>query len=86
MTVKLRRGMDDATESRDNFFAIFDGAFARGAVAATVHGRTVRQRDEGSASWDFLREVKLHAGARTVLGSGDLFTPPPVSTCWPRPA
>ena len=46
-TVKLRRGLDDSAESRDNFFAIFDGAFARGAVAATVHGRTVRQRYEG---------------------------------------
>ncbi|MGO8690112.1 MAG: tRNA dihydrouridine synthase [Thermoguttaceae bacterium] len=75
LTVKLRRGLDDDAESRDNFFAIFDGAFARGAVAATVHGRTVRQRYEGAASWDFLREVKRHAGSRTVLGSGDLFTP-----------
>ena len=75
LTVKLRRGMDDTAESRDKFFAIFDGAFARGAVAATVHGRTVRQRYEGTASWDFLRELKRHAGARTVLGSGDLFTP-----------
>jgi nifR3 family TIM-barrel protein len=75
VTVKLRRGMDDSPRSRDNFYAIFDGAFARGAVAATVHGRSVRQRYEGSASWDFLCEVKRHAGARTVLGSGDLFTP-----------
>jgi nifR3 family TIM-barrel protein len=75
LTIKLRRGMDDSAESRDNFFAIFDGAFARGAVAAAVHGRTVRQRYEGRSSWEFLREVKLHAGARTVLGSGDLFTP-----------
>ena len=48
LTVKLRRGMDDTAESRDRFFAIFDGAFARGAVAATVHGRTVRQRYEGA--------------------------------------
>ena len=27
------------------------------------------------ARWEFLPEVKRHAGSRTVLGSGDLFTP-----------
>jgi tRNA-dihydrouridine synthase B len=75
LTVKMRRGMDDSPASRDNFYTIFDGAFARGVEAITVHGRTVRQRYEGSSSWEFLREVKEHAGTRIVLGSGDLFTP-----------
>ncbi len=74
LTVKMRRGMDDSPQSRDRFFEIFDGAFRLGAVAATVHGRTVRQRYEGVSSREFLREVKQHAGPRTVLGSGDLFT------------
>jgi tRNA-dihydrouridine synthase B len=74
LTVKMRRGMDDSPESRDHFLAIFDGAFRLGAVAVTVHGRTVRQRYEGTSSREFLREVKQHAGERTVLGSGDLFT------------
>ncbi len=44
LSIKLRRGMDDSGESRDHFWAIFDGSFALGAAAATVHGRTVRQR------------------------------------------
>ena len=44
VTVKMRRGLDDTAESRDNFFTIFDGAFERGIAAATVHGRTVKQR------------------------------------------
>ncbi|MCA9269694.1 MAG: tRNA-dihydrouridine synthase family protein, partial [Planctomycetales bacterium] len=74
VTVKMRRGVDDSAESRDNFFAILDGAFARGAAAATVHGRTVQQRYIGPSNWDFLREVKQHAPDRTILGSGDLFT------------
>jgi len=73
LTVKMRRGMDDSNKSRDNFFTIFDGAFRLGAVAVTVHGRTVRQRYEGVSSREFLNEVKRHAGNRTVLGSGDLF-------------
>jgi tRNA-dihydrouridine synthase B len=74
LTVKLRRGMDDTPESRDHFYTIFDGAFRLGVVAATVHGRTVRQRYEGISSREFLREVKQHAGSKTVIGSGDLFT------------
>lgn len=74
LTVKMRRGMDDSQESRDRFFEIFDGTFRLGVAAVTVHGRTVRQRYEGVSSREFLREVKQHAGERTVLGSGDLFT------------
>ena len=45
-------------------------------AAITVHGRTVAaavRRPQLAGS--FLREVKQHAGTRTVLGSGDLFTP-----------
>jgi len=72
LTIKMRRGVDDSQQSTDQFYAIIDGAFSLGAAAVTVHGRTVQQRYEGRASWDFLREVKHHAGGRTVLGSGDL--------------
>ena len=41
LTVKMRRRMDDSQQSRDNFFAIFEGAYRLGAAAITVHGRTV---------------------------------------------
>ncbi len=75
VTLKMRRGLDDTLESREKFFQIFDGAFDRGVAAITVHGRTVAQKYVGPSSWEFLTEVKRHAGSRTVLGSGDLFTP-----------
>ena len=75
VTVKMRRGLDDSPESREKFFQIFDGAFERGVAAITVHGRTVAQKYVGPSRWNFLREVKQHAGSRVVLGSGDLFTP-----------
>lgn len=75
VTVKMRRGIDLDQQSRDQFYQIFDGAFALGVAGITVHGRTVRQAYRGPSSWDFLREVKKHAGPRIVLGSGDLFTP-----------
>jgi tRNA-dihydrouridine synthase B len=74
VTLKMRRGLDDSPESRDHFWMIFDGAFTRGAAAITVHGRTVEQRYVGPSNWGFLREVKRHAGDRTVIGSGDLFS------------
>jgi tRNA-dihydrouridine synthase B len=74
VTVKMRRGLDDTAQSRDNFFTILDGAFAAGIAAVTVHGRTVQQRYIGPSRWAFLVEVKRHLGSRTMLGSGDLFT------------
>ena len=75
VTMKMRGGIDDSNQSRANFFRILDGAFDRGIAAVTVHGRTVIQRYVGTSNWDFLREVKQHAGERTVIGSGDLFSP-----------
>jgi len=74
VTVKMRRGIDDSLESREKFYEIFEGAFALGIAAATVHGRTVKQRYDGPSRWEFLRELKQFAGNRVVLGSGDLFT------------
>jgi nifR3 family TIM-barrel protein len=74
VTVKMRRGLDDSAASRDQFFEIFDAAFALGVAAITVHGRTVRQRYDGPSCRQFLAAVKRHAGNRVVLGSGDLFS------------
>lgn len=75
VTVKMRCGIDDSQESRDNFYTILDGAFELGVAAITVHGRTVKQRYVGPSRWEFLAELKRHAGERIILGSGDLFTP-----------
>jgi len=74
VTLKMRRGLDDSAGSEDRFWTIFEGAFARGVSAITVHGRTVEQRYAGPADWDFLARVKRRAGDRTVIGSGDLFS------------
>ena len=75
VTVKMRRGIDDTRQSRDNFFKILEGAVSLGLAAATVHGRTVKQRYIGPSRWEFLSDVKQHVGdAIKILGSGDLFT------------
>jgi nifR3 family TIM-barrel protein len=75
VTIKMRRGIDDTQESRDNFYQILDGAFAYGIAGITVHGRTVEQRYIGPSRWAFLKEVKQHVGKeKIILGSGDLFS------------
>ncbi|MCA9133239.1 MAG: tRNA-dihydrouridine synthase [Planctomycetales bacterium] len=74
VTVKMRRGIDDSEESRQQFFEILSGGFAAGLAAATVHGRTVLQRYQGPSRWEFLRDVKRAFPTQTILGSGDLFS------------
>jgi tRNA-dihydrouridine synthase B len=74
VTVKMRRGLDDTDESRDNFFRIIEAAFDLGVAAVTVHGRTVVQKYVGPSRWSFLKEVRARFPDRTLLGSGDLFT------------
>lgn len=75
VTLKMRRGIDDTADSERGFFRIFDAAFEAGLAAVTVHGRTVKQRYAGPSDWQFIKRAKRHAGEKTVLGSGDLFTP-----------
>ena len=74
VTVKMRRGIDDTSESRDKFFAILEGAVHAGIAAATVHGRTVTQKYVGPSRWQFLSEVRAAFPSLTLLGSGDLFS------------
>ena len=74
VTVKMRRGLDDTPQSRDNFFRIMEAAFELGVAAATVHARTVEQKYVGPSRWAFLKEVRQLFPNRTLLGSGDLFT------------
>lgn len=74
VTVKMRRGLDDSAQSRDNFFHILDAAFETGLAAATIHGRTVEQKYVGPSRWEFLREARQRYPDQTLLGSGDLFT------------
>jgi len=80
VTVKLRRGFDDSPESRDDFFELLDGLLDVGIDGIAVHGRTVLQRYQGVADWNFLRDVKEHVAVKknrpdfAVVGCGDLFT------------
>ncbi|MDD3585703.1 MAG: tRNA-dihydrouridine synthase [Thermoguttaceae bacterium] len=87
LTVKLRKGFDDSPESQVHFRQILDGVVDLGFSGMTLHGRTVRQRYEGTADWDFVASVKRYLVEEKkmpqfpVIGSGDLFDP---QTCLNR--
>jgi tRNA-dihydrouridine synthase B len=75
ITVSLRRGFDDSAESADRFYEIFEYAFSIGIAAVRVHARSVEQKYLGQARWPFLAELKRKYPEKTILGSGDVFTP-----------
>ena len=74
-TLPRLREWDDTPEAEARFFAILEGAIARGVTAVTLHPRTVAQKYIGPSRWPFLARVKRHLGSFPVLGSGDLFSP-----------
>ncbi len=73
LTVKLRRGYDDSTESAQNFYRIVEAAIDLGYFAATVHGRTVTQKYVGPSSWNFLASLTRRYPSFRFFGSGDVF-------------
>ena len=72
-TVKLRQSYDSSAGAMDDFARVFDAAFAHGYACCALHARTVEQKYEGAASWDFLRQIKAAFPQRVILGSGDVF-------------
>ena len=74
VVLKLRRSFLTG-DCGDAFWRISEGAFDAGVAAIAVHARSVEAKYTGSADWDFLAEVKRHFPDRTILGSGDIFTP-----------
>jgi len=74
LLMKLRIGVDDSAESRENFWKVCEGVCSCGLDAVIVHGRTVRQKYRGAADWETVAQVKRRFPKMTVIGSGDLFT------------
>ena len=74
VTVKLRRGWDDTTESERDFHRLFDAVYEIGCAWATVHCRTVQQKYVGPGRWPFLTDLVRRHPDRIIFGSGDIWT------------
>jgi tRNA-dihydrouridine synthase B len=70
VTVKFRRGWDEASANAVEFAQVMEAA---GASAIAIHGRTREQFYKGRADWDTIARVKAAVGV-PVFGSGDIFS------------
>ncbi len=70
VTVKMRIGLDDATETAVEASLIAED---EGAAAVTLHARTAEQRYSGQASWDAIARLKEAVRSIPVLGNGDVW-------------
>lgn len=71
VTVKFRLGWDKGSINCVEFAR---GLESVGVSAVAVHGRTKKQGYEGTANWDYIREVK-QAVSVPVIANGDVFAP-----------
>jgi nifR3 family TIM-barrel protein len=70
VTVKMRRGIDEATETATEAARIAEG---EGTAAIALHARTAEQRYSGNACWDAIGRLKEVVRTVPVLGNGDIW-------------
>jgi nifR3 family TIM-barrel protein len=70
VTVKMRKGVDDATLT---FLDAGRAAEDAGAAAVALHARTAEQLYSGRADWPAIAELKQAVTSVPVLGNGDVW-------------
>ena len=73
LTVKMRKGIDDATLTYVDAGRIIEG---EGAAAVALHARTAEQLYSGRADWAAIAELKRVVTSIPVLGNGDVWAAP----------
>jgi len=75
VTIKLRRAFHEDDREYAAFYDIARFAYDAGVASVCVHARSVTQKYTGKADWSFLSAARRAFPGRTMLGSGDVFTP-----------
>jgi len=75
VTIKLRRAFHEDDLEYAAFYNIARFAYDAGVASVCVHARSVTQKYTGRADWTFLAAARREFPGRTMLGSGDVFTP-----------
>jgi nifR3 family TIM-barrel protein len=75
VTIKLRRAFHEDDREYAAFYDIARFAYGAGVASVCVHARSVTQKYTGKADWSFLADARRAFPGRTMLGSGDVFTP-----------
>jgi nifR3 family TIM-barrel protein len=73
VTVKMRKGVDDATLTYRDAGRIVEG---EGAAAVALHARTAEQLYSGRADWAAIADLKTVVTSIPVLGNGDVWAAP----------
>ncbi|HET6907758.1 MAG TPA: tRNA dihydrouridine synthase DusB [Mycobacteriales bacterium] len=73
LTVKMRKGIDDATLTYLDAGRIVEG---EGGAAVALHARTAEQLYSGRADWTAIAELKQAVTSIPVLGNGDVWAAP----------
>ncbi len=71
VTAKIRLGWNNELITADKQVKILEDL---GVNAITIHARTVKQKYQGTADWDYIKKIKQNSKTK-IIGNGDIDKP-----------